>query len=195
MPRNGCPKDTLGGLCITLDMFRRSGSRRMRRRMNPIQSVKNQLATKQSLLGATLEQIFIAQTVDVGSPTKVTGREVPTGASIYSIDVSVNFVSSTGGITGNFDWVLIKTREGQGVVSLITSPDWTDIGLANGRNQVIKSYMTIYGTEDAGSVKYNLHIKIPRIYQRMRAGDNFVIALEASDAGSLAVGARYKYYM
>ncbi len=176
-------------------MFRRSGSMRRRRmRMNPIQSVKNQLATKQSLLGNTLEQIFIAQSVDAGAATKVTGREVPVGASIYSIDVSVNFISSTGGQTGTFDWVLIKTREGQGVVSLITSPDWTDIGLANGRNQVIKSFMTIFATEDGGSVKYNLHIRIPKIYQRMRPGDNFVIALESSDAGTLAVGARYKYY-
>ncbi len=193
MPRNGCPKDTLGGLCTTMVMFRR-GRRRPRMRMNPIQSVKNQLATKQSLLGNTLEQIFIAQSVDVGAATKITGREVPTGASIYSIDVSVNFISSTGGQTGTFDWVLMKTREGQGVVSLITSPDWSDIGLANGRNQVIKSFMTIFATEDGGSVKYNLHIKIPKIYQRMRAGDNFVIALESSDAGTLAVGARYKYY-
>ncbi len=162
--------------------------------MNPIQSVKNQMATKETLLGDTLEQIFIAQTTDVGAATKVTGREVPTGASIYSVDVSVNFISATGGQTGTFDWVLIKTREGQGVVSLITSPDWTDIGLANGRNAVIKSYMTIFATEDGGSVKYNVHIKIPKIYQRCRAGDNLIIALKSLDAGTLAVGARYKYY-
>jgi len=156
--------------------------------------IKNQMATKQNVMGAALIQDFIATAVEQGVATKVTGREVPVGSFIRSIFVSVNFIAGTGGTTGNFDWCLMKLRDGQSVVGTITSPDWSNIGLAAARNQVIKSYMTTFGTEDAGSVKYNLQIKIPKIYQRMRAGDTFVIALQTSDVGDLATGARYKYY-
>ena len=173
--------------------FRRR--RRMRMRMNPIQSVKNQKATKQSIIAATNIIDILANTVAVGEPTKVFGNEVPTGATIYSIDVSVNFVSGSSTTTGTFDWCLIKTRTGQNASSVIPTPDWSDIGLADGRNQVIKSYMAVFGTEDAGSIRYNVHIKIPKIYQRCRAGDTLVLLMRSSDAGTLADGARYKYYM
>ncbi len=173
-------------------MPRRRG--RMRMRMNPIQSVKQQMAQKQSILADTNIQHFVMDASEVGSPTKVTGIEVPVGAIVYSMDVSINFVSSTGGITGNIDWCFVKLRDGQVFDTILVSPDWSDLGLASGRNQVIKSYMAIFGTEDAGPKIWNLHIKIPKVYQRTRAGDRFIIVFRSSEAGSLSTGARYKYY-
>ncbi len=164
------------------------------RMMNPIQSVKNQLSTVTSILASTLQQDFVATATEQGVATKVTGREVPVGAHVYSMDISVNYVTGGGAQTGTLEWVLMKTREGQSVVGLITSPNWTDIGLSNGRNQVIKSYQAVYGTDDSGAIRYNIHIKIPKSFQRMRSGDNFVIAFIADDAGTLMTGARYKYY-
>ncbi len=171
--------------------FRR---RRRNMRMTPIHSVKNQMAQKQSITANALVLHFIQTSVEVGQPTKITGVEVPVGAKVHSVDVSVNFISGTASSTGNFDWCLMKIREGQDVAGLITNPDWTNIGLANGRNQVIKSYMGIFATEDAGAMRYNVHIKIPRIMQRVRAGDQLVIAVIATSAGDLSTGARYKYY-
>jgi len=168
--------------------------RRMRMRMNPIQSVKNQIAQKQTILADANIQHFVMDTVEVGAPTKVTGIEVPVGAIVYSVDVSVNFVSSTGGITGNIDWVFIKLRAGQVFDTVLVSPDWTDLGLASGRNTIIKSFMAIFGTEDAGPKIWNMHIKIPKIYQRTRDGDRFIIVFRSSEPGSLSTGARYKYY-
>ena len=167
------------------------------RRMRPrtiVQSVKNQFQTDQSILDNVLIQDFVATATEVGTPTKVTGKEVPVGAIVKSLFISVNFVSGSSNETGNFEWCLMKLREGQSVVTLITNPNWTNIGLGSGRNQVIKSFMAIFGTEDAGSIRYNLQIKIPRLYQRMRSGDSFVLALQSSAAGSLSTGARYKYY-
>ncbi len=193
MPRTGGTESTLTGAYTTMVLARRRG--RMRMRMNPIQSVKNQMATKQTAISNTNVVDFIAVSSEVGEPTKITGREVPVGATIYSIDVSVNFISESGTITGNFDWCLLKIRSGQAVSTLIVSPDWTNLGLSTGRNQIIKSFMSLFGTEDAGSIRYNLHIKIPKIYQRMRSGDTFALVMQSSSAGSLASGARYKYYM
>ena len=168
--------------------------RRRAMRMAPINSVKNQHATKQTILASALIIEEVAVAVDVGAPTKVTGLEVPVGAKVFSVDLSVNFISVDSSTSGNFDWCFLKLREGQTVASLITNPDWTNLGFSNGRNQIIKSYMANYGTEDAGSIRYNPHIKIPKIYQRMRAGDSLVMAFIASSAGSLSSGMRYKYF-
>ena len=108
-------------------MFRR-GRRRRSMSMTPIHSVKNQKATKQSIMANVNVIDILASAVEVGTATKVFGNEVPVGAKIFSIDVSVNFISSSGSITGNFDWCLVKTRTGQTATSIITSPDWSDIG-------------------------------------------------------------------
>ena len=173
-------------------MPRRRG--RMRMRMNPIQSVKNQHSTKQTILANTNIQDFVMDATEQGVPTKVVGIEVPVGAIIYSMDISVNFVVDGGGSTGTLDWMFIKLRDGQVASTIIPTPDWSDIGLSSGRNQVIKSYMCVYGTEDGGAKTWNVHIKIPKVYQRTRSGDRFVIVVNSNAAGTLATGARYKYY-
>jgi len=160
---------------------------------SPVHSVKNQFQTNQSIT-TSLNQDFVYTAVEVGVATKITGKEVPVGANVYSVDVTVNYVTGGGAQIGNFDWCLIKLREGQSVVSTITSPDWTDIGLSSGRNQVIKSYTTMFGTDDGAIVKYNVHIKIPKSMQRVRSGDLLVIAFQASQSGTSVTGARYKYY-
>jgi len=169
-------------------------SRRRRTIMAPIISVKNQRSEKQSVT-PTANIIFEAVVaVEVGAGTKILGNEVPVGSKVYSMDVSVNFISLDAATTGNFEWYVGKLRNGQSVVDITPSPDWTNIGLSDGRNQVIKSFMALYGTEDAGAIRYNMHIKIPKIYQRVRAGDKIVIVTVSSSGGDLAVGTRYKYY-
>ncbi len=172
------------------------GRMRSRRRMvaRPIiQSVKNQAASKLSTVSNVDQTIIPIEGVDVGAATKVLGREVPTGSKVFGVNVSVNFISDTGGSTGNFDWYYAVVRSGQAIPP-ITSPDWTDIGLSDRRNEILKSFMAIFATEDAGSVRYNIRIKIPKMYQRIRAGDKHVIVARSSEVGSLSVGFRYKYF-
>ena len=163
--------------------------------MNPIQSIKNQRSTVTTAVPNTNIQDFVGVAVQVGAPTKVIGNEIPIGAHVYSMDLSVNFVAVDNNTTGVFEWAFIKLRDGQSGATLITTPNWTDIGLADGRNQVIKSYQCIFATNDAGSVRYNIHIKIPKSFQRMRGNDSFVIISRTDAAGTLLTGARYKYYM
>ena len=163
-------------------------------RPSPIISVKNQRSEKQSVTPTANITFDALVAVDVGAPTKILGNEVPVGAMVYSMDVSVNFISSGASVTGNFEWYIGKIRNGQAITDITPSPDWSNIGLSDGRNQIIKSYMTIVPTDDAGIARYNLHIRIPKIYQRVRAGDKIVIVSVSSDGGDLAVGVRYKYY-
>ncbi len=160
----------------------------------PIHSVKNQDQEAQSILASTNISQQIALGQEIGVPTKVLGNEVPVGSKIYSVDIIWNFVSSTGGITGVINWCLLFARTGQTIASTIVSPDWTDIGLSEGRNQVIESHGDIFGTEDAGPIRYKRHIRIPKIYQRLRAGDSLRIVTNSDQVGTLLTGFRYKYY-
>ncbi len=159
-----------------------------------VQSVKNQFAVAQSIVVATKIVLDYATGVNVGEATKVLGNEVPTGAKIFNIALSVNFVTLTGTETATFQWYIAKIRAGQSNAEL-PSPQWSDIGLSELRNQIFHSEMAQVGTEDAGPYKFNRIIKIPRIYQRMRTGDRLAVIVQADGVGgSIDIGARYKYY-
>ncbi len=162
--------------------------------MNPVQSVKNQRNTTSSILANTNQVTFVTQTIEVRNATKITGLEVPTGSTIYSIYIEWNFVSGSASATGTVDWVLVKLRSGQDFATLFTTPNWTDLGLSDGRNQILLSHSDIFGTEDAGPIRYKKRVKIPKIYQRQRAGDQFAIVSNSSEVGTLSVNVLYKYF-
>ncbi len=175
--------------------------RRMRRRSRSssgiTQSVKLQRQETVSYVGANANNIF---QINIGKELPdvlVNGIDNPVGSKVFSVDVSVNFISSTGGQTGTFEWFIWKARTSQSTAGVFADPagaNWSTLGNSAGRNQIIKSYMGIYGTEDASAVRYNPHIKIPKMMQRTRLNDVLTIVFNASDAGTLSIGVRYKYY-
>ncbi len=171
--------------------------RQSRRRMSRkpiIQSVKNQFNVAQTLVMATTSFLDFAVGVEQGAPTKVQGNEVPTGAMIFGMAISVNAIVPAGSGNTRFSWYLCKIRQGQ-AGSDFPSPVWADIGLSEVRNQIFHSEMVQLGSEDAGPYRFNRRVKIPRIYERMRAGDRLVIAVTANSAAvEIDIGARYKYY-
>ena len=170
--------------------------RRMRRMLPPIVSYKHQVAESVSYAGLDANQ----QTVLYFGQPPVTpsgGNLVPAGHKVYSVDVSVNFVSGDQNTTGTYSWMLCYMRQDQQVniiFAAVGAANWSVIGLSNARNQVIKSYMGIVGTEDAGPIRQNVHIKIPKIYQRVREGDQLILVFNADAAGTYSTGFRYKDY-
>jgi len=162
----------------------------------PIVSYKHQAGTNLTYIGGAannFDLLFLG-----GAPGSEQGiSDVAAGHKVYSVDVSVNFVSASGAVSTTYSWMLVRIRDDQSVGTLFGTTDasnWSTIGLSKGRNQVIKSFMGVVGTEDAGSAKYNLHIKIPKPFQRVREGDQLYIVFNAADAGTLATGFRYKDY-
>lgn len=175
----------------------RGGMRRSfrRRPMGITQSVKNQLETKATQVPAVNNIIVFANAVEPGIATKVLGDEVPVGAKIFSMQVTVQAVSTTGGSTGSFDWYIAKVRGQQQTSTEFPDPDWSAIGLSQVRNQIFHCETNLFGTKDAGPVKFNRRIKIPKIYQRVRAGDRIAVVAQSSVASDILIGAVYKYYM
>ncbi len=174
--------------------FRR---RTMRRRTMsaPIVSYKHQATTDTTYTGAnanTAHRLYIGT-----SPgSEATPISVPAGHKVYSVDVVVSFIHGEGTGDTNMSWMLTKLRADQNVSGLFdsTASNWSSIGNSLARNQVIKSYMGQAGTEDAGPKTWNIHIKIPKIFQRVREGDTLDITFNASDTGSLRLAHRYKDY-
>ena len=179
-------------------MFRRSGMRRFRRKSSGItQSTKLQREEKVSYIGGNANNVYIVATGKELPDVTVNGTDVPVGAKIFSTEVSVNYITSGGGTTGSFEWFLWKARAGQDTTECFADPagaNWTTIGLSGCRNQIIKSYMGVYGTEDSSAVRYNVHPKIPKSMQRTRLGDQLLVVFNADQAGTLSIGTRYKYY-
>jgi len=173
-------------------MFRR---RRMMRRSRgpPLVTYKHQRNEDLTYIGLEANQNFVIYTGgNQGSQTS--SQNVPSGARVESVFVSVNFVAPEGNTTGTYSWMLVKLRDGQSVadIAVTGASAFTAVGLSNMRNQIFHTEMGIHATEDAGVIRYNRQIKIPKIYQRVREGDIIMLVFNATSAGPLSIGTRFK---
>ncbi len=192
MPKTGGTKSTLIGVCTIMDMFRR---RRMMRRNRgpPLVTYKHQRNVAISYLGGNVNDIFDIYTgIPQGGITDPVS--VPVGSRVESIFVSMNFVSESSATTGTYSWMILKLRTGQTVadISSTNTSTFSNIVASNLRNQEFATYMGIHATEDAGPIRYNIQIKIPKIYQRVREGDQLLLVFNADAGGPLNIGVRYK---
>ncbi len=176
-------------------MFRR-GMRRMRPMRAPIVSYKHQREEDITYIGTVANNEYLVY--QGSAPGGISSpQDVPAGNKVYSVDVSLNFTHTSGSGTTRYTWMLVHLRADQQIGFLFASTDasnWSNIGLSKGRNQVIKSYLGIVGTEDAGPKLYNVHIKIPKMWHRVREGDELRIVFNATDPGSLITGTRFKSF-
>ncbi len=175
------------------------GRRRSRRRMilAPIQSFKQQRQEAVTYAGSLANNNYI---VAVGTLQDAMGgdrKNVPVGANISSVHVTVNFGNTSAAATGDGNWMLTCLRAGQDIqdeFAATNAADWTNIGLSNARNQVIKSFLVNFGTENGSTYRYSQQIKIPKVYQRIRQGDVWTVTWTSGLGGQLLIGTRYKYY-
>ncbi len=169
------------------------GQRRGRRTSQIVQSVKNAFESRVSLGAGISADFQHAVGVEVGTATKTLGIEVPVGAKVFSIEIWVNVINAAGGTEGDGDWYLATSRSGQ---TLATFPDpiFSEVGLSERRNQIYHQEAFQFGSNDAGPYKFHRRLKIPRVYQRMRANDNIFIKLNTSIAANAQVACLYKYY-
>ena len=121
------------------------------------------------------------------------GSEVVAGAHIFSMNVYVNALVPSGSGNTNFDYYVIYLRTGQ-TPSIIPDADFSAIGLSPVRNQIIFSDLNQIGTEDAGPMKRKVHIKTPKLYQRIREGDQWLLVYGHSSTVETNLGFRAKSF-
>ncbi len=163
----------------------------------PIMSFKQQRQEGVTYAGSLANNNYV---VAVGVQRDAVGadrKNVPVGANISNVHVSVNFGSGSTSATGDATWMFTCLRDGQtvgGVFAGTNASDWTNIGLSDSRNQCIKSFIGNFGTENGNTYRASGNVKIPKIYQRIRQGDVWTVTWNSGLAGSLVIGTRYKYY-
>jgi len=164
--------------------------------MHPIVSYKHQFQALVTYGGVDANQTLVLYTG--GAPGSVaTPATVPAGNKVFRVNVVVDFISGAGGVTTDYQWMLVHLRSGQSIDTLFAptgAPDWTNIGLSTARNQVLKSFTTLGGTNDAGPIRGHLSIKIPKIFQRVREGDTLVLVFSSFVGGPLKMAFRYKSF-
>ena len=174
--------------------FRRRMSRRMPMRA-PIVSFKHQHSKTVSYVGGNVNDTFV---VNIGTVTNtaVSPGSTPLGNKMYSVDVTVSFVNASASTGTDFSWMLVHLRTGQTIAGLFPgiSSNWSQIGLAPGKNQVIESRMGVLPTEDGASYQFQKHIKLPKSWHRIRNEDQLIIVWNSDQAGTYSVGARFKTY-
>ena len=181
-------------------MFRRSGMRRYRRpmRMNPIQSLKHQFQESTSYVGANANnEVILVVSVPIGDAEAPQFGSVPVGSQIYGIVVSVNYTNATANAGTTYEWFVWKSRSGQTTASEfggVAAANWSALGGSKARNQIIKSFMGVTGTEDAVALQRTIYIKLPKNMQRVRDGDTIRLIFNSSEPGTLSIGARYKTF-
>ncbi len=159
----------------------RRGRRRMRRMAPIIQSFRQIFDKGITLAGSVVDNTGICITDDT-TEIGALNTNVPTGSKVFRIRVTLIAQGASGSDSGNFQWYLAKSRDGQ----LFTSyPAPNAMGNDKLRNQIFHSEFGAFGTQDGMYYKFDRWIKIPKIYQRMRAGDSFFIKTNSTSAGTV----------
>ncbi len=140
--------------------------------MNPIQSFKQVFvdgpATR--VAATNIQSTFVVGVDNYVGPTG--NQEVPTGATINSINVQIGFSTSVNLV--NLIWTVQLLRSGQGVITPNAQ------GGNPQRNQVIH---TMNFMLNVGTVRnFNTQIRIPPKFQRVREGDLWTIVSRGDTA-------------
>ena len=169
---------------------------RFRKRSNPMakftQSLKHQHSLKQSAMAAPKANFNIIQGIGPGA-ARLTGAEVQAGAHVFGVDLYLNFVNASASTAGDVDWYYIVLRTGQTLTDAPT-PDFSSIGLSNMRNQILWSEALQIGTEDGQLIRRFKHVKIPKMYRRIREGDVHMIVYGIAEALNQSFATRFKSY-
>ena len=151
---------------------------------------KNQFNQDQTILANTPVPVNIVKGVGVNENIKVLGTEVPSSAIVSQVTVYLNLIVPSGSGNATVVYYVICRRAGQ---SDVPASSFTAIGLSDMRNQVIKSEMTMIGTEDAGPLRTKFKVNIPKTYQRIREGDLIDLIVNVTEASEMSAGCRYRF--
>ncbi len=165
----------------------RYSRRRSQRRMQPvIQSYKQITVDGPASRAAatTIFHVFVAGIDNYAGPTAA-NKEVPTGAVVKYITILASFTNLVS-ISALLHFNVVCQRSG------MVTPTPGAVGGEPTRNTVIHTAMMFIGKEQNTNIR--LQIKIPKIYQRIREGDQYVLAYRTDAVFASATQVIYKFY-
>ncbi len=117
--------------------------------------------------------------------TTAVDNEVPVGAKIEKIDIWLNYASFAN-VAVFVNWSIQLTHKGQATIDPVV------IGGDDQRNQVFLQGVRSVGLNQNSDIK--IAFKIPKKFQRVRAGDFWVFTSNASNVMTSQKMAIYKFY-
>lgn len=93
--------------------------------------------------------------------------------------------------------MVVHLREDQtisGLYSASAAANWSVLGAVAAKNQIIESYMGTTSSINGSTYNSKRHVKIPKQWHRVNDGDKLILVWNSSQAGVLAIGARFKTY-
>jgi len=168
----------------------------MRRRRAPMAypvKLKNQHGVEETVI-PTNKAVYVVVNGIAPGAARITGADVPAGGHVYIINVVLNAINTTSADSSSFHFYFAIVRHSQDITVDFPSPDWSDIGLSNVRNQIFYSDLNVIGTEDAGGIKRKFALKVPKIYQRVREGDRLVMIVKTTDNINASYGWRFSSF-
>ncbi len=107
----------------------------------------------------------------------ITPVEVTVGSKVNGIYLSIFAIGSTGApISGPIDWHLWIERSGQAS----SAPTPGNTGISDVRNQIIHEEKGLSGSGDGTAMVFKGVIKIPKMYSRIRDGDQWSIRAQVA---------------
>lgn len=166
-------------------VYRRRRMRMVRARA-PIQSFKQvQSNAPASVVAGTQTDFVLAQGVDNYTGPDAFNKDVPTGATITNFDIQISMSNLVG--IASFVWVTIQhLRSGQ------TAIDNQAVGGNAQRNQVHLQIQRSLGKDQNRDIV--IPFKIPKKFQRVREGDQWVCSVKCDTIRTQALQHIYKFY-
>jgi len=166
-------------------VFRRRGTRR-RMALQPIQSYKQvSVDGPASRAAATnIFHTFLTGVDNYAGPTAA-NKEVPTGAKVMSVLVMVCF-SNLVSISALLHMHVQFQRSGMPVVTPGA------VGGDPNRNTIVSTRMLFIGKEQNNNLMFL--VKVPKIFQRIREADNWILEYRADAVFASATQVIYKFY-
>ncbi len=154
--------------------------------MNPIQSFKQiSIDGPASRAAATTISHNFLTGVDNYTGPSAANSEVPTGAKVMSVVIICNFTNLVS-VSSSLHWNLQCIRSGGAVLTPGA------IGGNPLRNQIIHTRMVFLGHDQNNNWMFS--VKIPKIYQRIREGDAWLMIYRADTVFASQTQAIYKFY-
>ncbi len=116
------------------------------------------------------------------------------GSKVSSLYLSIFIIGSTGApIDGSINWYIAKQRDGQAAGAF---PTPGNTGLSSVRNQIFHEEKGLSGSGDGTPMVFKGVIVIPKVFQRIRQGDQMFIRIRINGTvgATFCIKAIYKSY-
>ncbi len=162
---------------------------RFRKGLHPVNSVKNVINSQGALVAATPSTTDLVIGVRTLA-TSINPVQVPVGAVVNGIYLSVYILGESGASSGVVNWFIWKNPSNG-----LTPPDPTNTGVSDQRRFILHEEKGIFATQDGTPMVFKGVIRIPPRMRRIGDQDRIQVVIQTeNDTAEFCIQAIYKWF-